>query len=166
MNNKRNKALNLNNHTYFNAGMLVIDIIQWNKFNTFEKVLQAIQLEPQKFRYLDQDALNLILTKHIEYIDKKFNCIDLNTINHQDIILLHFAAHPKPWNIAFPISKVCNTFNKNLYAYYENQTPWKNTPLEQPKNYKEIKIYAKALKNNKQYIKSLYYFSKYLMSKI
>lgn len=166
MNNKRNKALNLNNHTYFNAGMLVIDIIQWNKFNTFEKVLQAIQLEPQKFRYLDQDALNLILTKYIEYIDKKFNCIDLNTINHQDIILLHFAAHPKPWNIAFPISKVCNTFNKNLYAYYENQTPWKNTPLEQPKNYKEIKIYAKALKNNKQYIKSLYYFSKYLMSKI
>ena len=140
MNNKRNKALNLNNHTYFNAGMLVIDIIKWNKFNTFEKVLQAIQLEPQKFRYLDQDALNLILTKQIKYIDKKFNCIDINTINHQDIVLLHFAAHPKPWNIAFLISKVCNTFNKDLYAYYENQTPWKNTSLEQPKNYKEIKI--------------------------
>lgn len=101
MNTKRNKALNLQNHIYFNAGMLIINITKWNKFNTFEKVLQAIQLEPQKFRYLDQDALNLILTKHIEYIDKKFNCIDLNTINHQDIILLHFAAHPKPWNIAF-----------------------------------------------------------------
>lgn len=166
MNKKRNKTLNLQNHIYFNAGMLIINIDKWNNFNTFAKVLQAIQNEPQKFRYLDQDALNLILTKYIEYIDKKFNCIDLNTINHQDIILLHFAAHPKPWNIAFPISKVCNTFNKNLYAYYENQTPWKNTPLEQPKNYKEIKIYAKALKNNKQYIKSLYYFSKYLMSKI
>lgn len=166
MNKKRNKTLNLQNHIYFNAGMLIINIDKWNNFNTFAKVLQAIQNEPQKFRYLDQDALNLILTKHIQYLDTKFNCIDINNIDKKNIILLHFAAHPKPWNIAFPISKVCNTFNKNLYAYYENQTPWKNTPLEQPKNYKEIKIYAKALKNNKQYIKSLYYFSKYLMSKI
>lgn len=165
MNTKRNKALNLQNHIYFNAGMLIINITKWNKFNTFEKVLQAIQLEPQKFRYLDQDALNLILTKHIEYIDKKFNCIDLNTINHQDIILLHFAAHPKPWNIAFPISKVCNEFNKNLYQYYENKTPWKNLPLELPKNYKEMKIYAKALKYNKQYIKSLYWTLKYFLNK-
>lgn len=165
MNKKRNKTLNLQNHIYFNAGMLIINIDKWNNFNTFAKVLQAIQLEPQKFRYLDQDALNLILTKHIEYIDKKFNCIDLNTINHQDIILLHFAAHPKPWNIAFPISKVCNEFNKNLYQYYENKTPWKNLPLELPKNYKEMKIYAKALKYNKQYIKSLYWTLKYFLNK-
>lgn len=166
MNKKRNKTLNLQNHIYFNAGMLIINIDKWNNFNTFAKVLQAIQNEPQKFRYLDQDALNLILTKHIQYLDTKFNCIDINNIDKKNIILLHFAAHPKPWNIAFPISKVCNEFNKNLYQYYENKTPWKNLPLELPKNYKEIKIYAKALKYNKQYIKSLYYFSKYLMSKI
>ena len=66
MNAKRNKALNLRNHIYFNAGMLIINIAKWNNFNTFAKVLQAIQNEPQKFRYLDQDALNLILTNHIQ----------------------------------------------------------------------------------------------------
>ena len=166
MNKKRNKTLNLQNHIYFNAGMLIINIDKWNNFNTFAKVLQAIQNEPQKFRYLDQDALNLILTKHIQYLDTKFNCIDINNIDKKNIILLHFAAHPKPWNIAFPISKVCNEFNKNLYQYYENKTPWKNLPLELPKNYKEIKIYAKALKYNKQYLKSIYWILKYLTNKI
>lgn len=81
MNKKRNKTLNLQNHIYFNAGMLIINIDKWNNFNTFAKVLQAIQNEPQKFRYLDQDALNLILTKHIQYLDTKFNCIDINNID-------------------------------------------------------------------------------------
>lgn len=166
MNKKRNKALNLRNHIYFNAGMLIINIAKWNNFNTFTKVLQAIQNEPQKFRYLDQDALNLILTNHIQYLDTKFNCIDINSTKQKNIILLHFAAHPKPWNIAFPISKICNKFNKNLYQYYENKTPWKNLPLEQPKNYKEIKIYAKALNHNKQYLKSIYWILKYLTNKI
>ena len=165
MNTKRNKALNLRNHIYFNAGMLIINITIWNKFNTFTKVLQAIQNEPQKFRYLDQDALNLILTNHIQYLDTKFNCIDINSIEQKNIILLHIAAHPKPWNIAFPISKGCNKFNKNLYQYYENKTPCKNLPLELPKNYKEIKIYAKALKYNKQYLQSLYWSIKYLLNK-
>lgn len=165
MNAKRNKALNLRNHIYFNAGMLIINIAKWNNFNTFAKVLQAIQNEPQKFRYLDQDALNLILTNHIQYLDTKFNCIDINSTEQKNIILLHFAAHPKPWNIAFSISKICNEFNKNLYQYYENKTPWKNLSLEQPKNYKEMKIYAKALKYNKQYIKSLYWTLKYFLNK-
>lgn len=165
MNAKRNKALNLRNHIYFNAGMLIINIAKWNNFNNFAKVLQAIQNEPQKFRYLDQDALNLILTNHIQYLDTKFNCIDINSTEQKNIILLHFAAHPKPWNIAFSISKICNEFNKNLYQYYENKTPWKNLPLEQPKNYKEMKIYAKALKYNKQYIKSLYWTLKYFLNK-
>lgn len=165
MNTKRNKALNLQNHIYFNAGMLIINIAKWNNFNTFAKVLQAIQNEPQKFRYLDQDALNLILTNHIQYLDTKFNCIDINSTEQKNIILLHFAAHPKPWNIAFSISKICNEFNKNLYQYYENKTPWKNLPLELPKNYKEIKIYAKALKYNKQYLQSLYWSIKYLLNK-
>ena len=165
MNTKRNKALNLRNHIYFNAGMLIINIAKWNNFNTFAKILQAIQNEPQKFRYLDQDALNLILTNHIQYLDTKFNCIDINSIEQKNIILLHFAAHPKPWNIAFSISKLCNKFNKNLYQYYENKTPWKNLPLEQPKNYKEMKKYSHILYQKQKYFSSLKWYLKYILNK-
>ena len=165
MNTKRNKALNLRNHIYFNAGMLIINIAKWNNFNTFAKILQAIQNEPQKFRYLDQDALNLILTNHIQYLDTKFNCIDINSTEQKNIILLHFAAHPKPWNIAFSISKLCNKFNKNLYQYYENKTPWKNFPLEQPKNYKEMKKYSHILYQKQKYFSSLKWYLKYILNK-
>ena len=166
MNKKRNQALSLKNHIYFNAGMLIINIAKWNKFRVFEKVLKAIQTDPKKFRYLDQDALNLILTSRVQYIDSIFNCIDTNNVDISDIILLHFAAHPKPWNIAFPISKICTDLNKNLYQNYEEQTPWKNTPLDLPRNYKEMKNYAKALRYDKQYLKSLYWDLKYLLAKL
>lgn len=166
MNTKRNKALNLQNHIYFNAGMLIINITKWNKFNTFTKVLQAIQNEPQKFRYLDQDALNLILTNHIQYLDTKFNCIDINNIDKKNIILLHFAAHPKPWNICWSLSPNCNEFNKNLYQYYEKQTPWSNLPPTLPRNYKEMEFYAKCLRKHKYYIKSFHWYLKYLLAKI
>lgn len=166
MNKKRNKALNLRNHIYFNAGMLIINIAKWNNFNTFTKVLQAIQNEPQKFRYLDQDALNLILTNHIQYLDTKFNCIDINNIDKKNIILLHFAAHPKPWNICWSLSPNCNEFNKNLYQYYEKQTPWSGLPPTLPRNYKEMEFYAKCLRKHKYYIKSFHWYLKYLLAKI
>ena len=162
MNTKRNKALNLVEHLYFNAGMLVINIEKWLEFDTFNKVLNAIKQDPQKFRYLDQDALNLILHGKILYLSSKFNNL---TPNYQDTVLLHFAAHPKPWNIAFPLSKACTEFNKNIYIHYENQTPWKDTPLEQPKNYKEMKIYAKILLKNKYYVTGLHWYLKYLFNK-
>lgn len=163
MNAKRNKALNLVEHLYFNAGMLVINIQKWLEFDTFNKVLNAIKQDPQKFRYLDQDALNIVLHGKILYLSSKFNNL---TLNYEDTVLLHFAAHPKPWNIAFPISKICNTFNKNLYQYYENKTPWKSLPLEQPKNYKEMKIYSYALYHNQNYLSSLKWYLKYIFNKI
>ena len=166
MNRKRNKALNLQDHIYFNAGMLAINVKKWIEFNTFDKVVSIIQKNPKQFSYLDQDALNVVLHNHIKYFNKIFNCLDIKKINTADIVLLHLAAHPKPWNIAFPISNICNDFNRNLYQFYEDKTPWKNTPLEQPKNYKELKTYAKALRFNKQYFKSYYYYIKYLVVKL
>lgn len=165
MNRKRNKALGLIGHTYFNAGLLIINIKAWNDFNTMDKVLQLLKSDPQKYRYLDQDALNIILHSKIKYLPSIFNSIDYNNINTDDIVLLHFAAHPKPWNIAWPISKICNSFNKTLYSYYENHTPWQNSPLQMPRNYKEMKIYAKALFHHKHILAGINWYFKYIATK-
>lgn len=166
MNKKRNKALNLVNHVYFNAGMLVIDIKKWNKFNTFEKVLQVIQENPHKFRYLDQDALNLVLKGYIQYFDTIYNCIDINSVNKQDIVLLHFAANPKPWSICWDISPNCNDFNRDVYQYYEKKTPWANELPQKPRNYKEMEFYAKCLRRHKRYKESFSWYLKYLIAKL
>ena len=86
----------------------------------FSKLISHIKETPHKFIYTDQDALNLILSNRVKYIDEKYNFlnyiyrdINKNHINFSNIILLHFAIHPKPWNIAWYLSPNCNKFCYN-----------------------------------------------------
>lgn len=136
MNNKRNKALNLKQHIYFNAGVLIINIKKWNDNKISDKVLTIINKYRNIIKYEDQDALNIVLSKKIKYISKKFNCLNLGDINNKEIILLHFASHPKPWNEDWPLNFMYNNFTKDLYKQLENKTPWMNSPLEKNNSYK------------------------------
>lgn len=120
---QRNEELHLSNHIYFNAGMLLINVNKWNQLNIIESLFHTLSTEPSKFKYLDQDFLNYKLINDVLYLDTKYNCIDLGTINHKNIVLLHFAAHPKPWTACWPISPKCNSFNRELYQAYEKCTP-------------------------------------------
>lgn len=163
---KRNAVLGLLDHHYFNAGVLLIDIVNWNRENVLNKVMTVLIKEPKKFRYLDQDALNLVLTGKVHYLDRKWNHLNNIVEGQEDSVFLHFAAHPKPWNIAWPISSLCTDFTRDLYHQYEQLTPWKDAPLEMPGNYKEMKVYAKCLWENGQYIKSIGWYVKYIIYKM
>lgn len=136
MNKKRNKALNLRQHIYFNAGVLIIDIKKWNDNKISDKILTVINNYRNTIKYEDQDALNIVLSKKVKYISKKFNCIKLNDIDNKEIVLLHFANHPKPWRQDWPLNIIYNKFSKNLYKQLENETPWANLPLEKNNSYK------------------------------
>lgn len=162
---KRNTVLGLKNHTYFNAGVLLIDVEKWNDYDVVSKVMEALASDPKKFRYLDQDALNLVLTEKITYLDRKYNCLNTPDMMRQGIVLLHFAAHPKPWNIAWPISKVCDHFTKDIYARYEQVTPWKDCPPLLPHNYKEMKNYAKCLLKQGDYLQGVQWYFRYFKTK-
>lgn len=156
INNERNKVLNLKNHIYFNSGMLLIDVKKWNEINFFEKAKELLINNAKKYVLPDQDVLNKILINKVKYVDCIYNCfVDYRNcekeINNKDIVLLHFSAMPKPWNVGWYISEACNDFNCNLYNYYEQKTPWKDIPLYEPRTYHEIYIYAKSLYNNHQY---------------
>ncbi len=166
MGKKRNKALGLTNHRYFNSGVLWIDIKKWNALHVFEQTIAVLQQNPNLFRYPDQDALNLILTGKVHYMDRTYNCIDSAAADSMEIVLLHFAAHPKPWNIAWPISKLCTDFTRDIYRQYEAMTPWRDTELQMPRNYKEMKVYAKCLWHNGSYLASSFWKIKYMMKKI
>lgn len=169
-NDERNNILGLKNHIYFNSGMLVINVDKWNKMNFLEEATKLLINNPKVFKFPDQDVLNIILTGKVKYLDTKFNCfVDYRNcrkpIKNEDIVLLHFSALPKPWNIAWNICKIANDFNRNLYAYYEQKTPWKDIPLYKPKTYKEIAAYVKALYNNHEYVKVFIWLMKYFVIK-
>lgn len=171
MNKNRNKILNLKNHIYFNAGILIIDLVQWNKINTFEKFMQITEKNPRKFDYWDQDTLNILFDKKVKYLSRIYNYIELNNldsseiVNNEDVVLLHFAANPKPWHLGWNISSVCNSFNKNIYKFYEECTPWKDIPLETPYNAKMVRSYIKSLLYNGNYLKLIPWVIKYFRLK-
>ena len=166
MQKNRCKALNLNNHIYFNSGFLVINKKRWEEQSVFHQVLQILNEKHHQFTHPDQDALNIVCKNNTGYLDKTYNCIDLSNIILNNIIFLHFAANPKPWSIAWKFSKNNNTFNRELYTKYENNTPWKGSPLSPPRNYKEMEFYAKGLRKHFQLKRGLYWYCKYIFSKI
>lgn len=159
--NQRLSELKLDNHVYFNSGMLIINIDKWNKFNISNKIIELLNNTKYKFSHPDQDALNILLTKKIFYLDEKFNCINMNNINLSNTCLLHFAAKSKPWHLSWSVSPSCNKNNINIYSHYEKLTPWSNYDLETPKNYKQMHFYAKCLKKHHFYLKSILWYLKY-----
>lgn len=162
---KRNKALGLKDHKYFNSGVLWIDIVRWNQFGVLEKTMQVLRQNPARFRYPDQDALNLVLQGKMAYLPWQYNCLAEAQGDRAEAVLLHFAAHPKPWNIAWPISPFARQCTAMLYRQYECGTPWADAPLQLPQNYKEMKVYATCLWKVKQYRQSVGWYGRYLLTK-
>lgn len=168
-NKMRNKALDLKNHIYFLSGMLIINAKKWNEFNTFNKLIKCLSIKQEKFLFPDQDALNLVLTKKIKYIEAKFNWAkeeNLSNDNLSNIIILHYAASPKPWFLAWSVNPKANDINRNLYKSYEKETPYFNMPLVKPRTYKEMEHYAKNLKKHGIYLSSFKWYLKYLYKKL
>ncbi|MEF0716180.1 glycosyltransferase, partial [Acinetobacter baumannii] len=119
------KSIGLNsNNKYFNSGVLFINVKAWNDFQVFEKFNQLISKRDYKFP--DQDVLNILLENKVNFIDEKFNFFTQEKIHP---VLIHFVSSPKPWSVAASHSA------KYLEYYY--QSPWKDQPLDAPKNSKE-----------------------------
>lgn len=168
MNKTRNKDLKLKDHEYFNSGVLIINPKAWNNDNINEKFIDLIENNKINLAYPDQDILNYLLTGKVKYIDKIYNYIDVKNVdenNNKDIILLHFAAYPKPWHWGWDICEICNDFNRNIYKFYESYTPWKDFPAEEPCNARMVRSYIKVLLYNKEYLKLIPWIIKYFRLK-
>lgn len=169
INDLQNEKLNLQNHIYFNAGILIIDTLKWNASHITKKLLDVLTSSPEKFSFLDQDALNLVLSKNVKYIDQKYNYNYRNNKNiklKNNICLLHFVHVPKPWHLSWYICDNINSYNKYLYRNLENLTPWRNLPFTLPKTYKEMRFHSMYLRKNGYYLKAIYWQIKYLIHKI
>ena len=138
---------------YFNSGVLLINVSLWQQMDVFNQFNNLINQKTYKFP--DQDVLNLILGDHVYFLDQKFNYFTQDPI---DPIIMHFVSSPKPWNVAAPHSQ------KYLPYYYKS--PWKDIPLDMPRNSKEAKKYAKILLEKKNYLSSFQWFLIYLIKKL
>jgi lipopolysaccharide biosynthesis glycosyltransferase len=156
---KRVEALSLKSGKYFNAGIMLIDIKKWNTQRISEQALELLCKSPDKFNYLDQDVLNIILESKSRYIDKQFNFILEKEEIPSNIKLLHCTAHPKPWKIQ------CTSKVQSLFLHYEGLSPWSGIPLEYPTIYSEARRYSKLLFKNRCIKESIVWYKKYLIMK-
>lgn len=161
---QQTNLLKLNNHIYFNAGVLIINTVKWNEYKISEKAISLLMQNPKKYTMLDQDVLNVLLSKKILYLDETYNYIKKPLHTLSNIVLIHFASSPKPWHLAWSISSNCTPYNKNLYSTFDSLSPWKNIPLCH--SYKDIKTYAKYLKRNGKILLSLKWYLLYSIKKI
>lgn len=107
--------LSLDAEQYFNAGMLLINLDYWRRNDIAHKCLNYILENPEKCKYNDQDALNVILNKHITTVSPTFNFQEgwynpishifyhykkievINTVKNNPVIV-HFNTETKPWH--------------------------------------------------------------------
>ncbi|MFZ4798012.1 MAG: glycosyltransferase family 8 protein [Bacteroidia bacterium] len=134
-----------NKYGYFNAGVLLINMSYWRKFNIPEKLINYIVENSNKIVYHDQDALNAVLYNQSFALPCKWNMIyffflkdafkitevhDTKLIEEyrtmlvyelNDPTVIHFVSKPKPWQ-RYCIHRYRNEYYKfaTLTIYFNN----------------------------------------------
>lgn len=96
---ERRENLNLNSlHSYFNAGVLLIDVQKWIKEDIFSRLCECEQKYRDTIKWADQDILNIVFDNNYKTLDYKFNYMtDKNNIQ-SDIVIRHYNTNIKPWH--------------------------------------------------------------------
>ncbi|NLQ19083.1 glycosyltransferase family 8 protein [Marinomonas sp. M1K-6] len=122
--------------SYFNSGVLLIDLIKWKKDQIGEKSLSYLNENSKNLKYPDQDALNYILKDKYQPVDLSWNVQPTSysayeknydylqkrkdelyqSIKKSNII--HFIGSLKPWH------PNCTHPMQELFIDFSKHTPW------------------------------------------
>lgn len=160
---------------YFNSGFLLIDLANWHKHNITERTMAMLSNREvtSRISYPDQDILNILLPGYILFLDKKYNtqfsinyelkCKSGKNYSHpinDSTVFIHYIGPTKPWHewAVYPSS---------TYFYLaQQQSPWKNFPLEKAVSTTQLRYCAKHFAHKKCWISAAFNGLKYLIKKI
>lgn len=162
------RKLGLKSGQYFNAGFIYMDVNVWNEEQISEKALDFSFENLGKLNWLDQDALNVVLENKALFIEEKYDYIfDFGLKANKKMLALpegtvfvHYAGRYKPWH-----AWCMHPLRRDFLRYREN-TPWKNSPLVQPGNYKDMKKMARAHMAFGSFLQGLLWYGKYAYHKM
>ena len=101
MSQNRPETIELFSQTYFNAGVMLIDLVRWRENDTFRH-LTRVHRSKKEWEYNDQDVLNKVLDGQAQYLNSKFNS-QTYTLMHTDVespVVVHFTGQEKPWHLS------------------------------------------------------------------
>ncbi len=89
---------------YLNAGLMAIDRAAWRAEKLTERVAKALRDNPNRYPFMEQDALNATLKGNFAPLSPRFNFMGdfflLDLERRLEPIVLHFVNAPKPWELA------------------------------------------------------------------
>lgn len=160
---------------YFNSGVMMINVDQWNQENVSEKAAEMAIERKQSgapLRSHDQDILNLLLDGRFVMMGRKYNAIynmDMKgffqkqepLVYDSEAVLVHFAGIVKPWR----------TWVQDLpavkeYLAFRKDSPWRDVPLVGFQRHKDIHQAARHARRMKKYGESLGLYMKYFAGKL
>ncbi|MBV8472792.1 MAG: hypothetical protein JO107_08290 [Hyphomicrobiales bacterium] len=114
---------------YFNAGLMVIDRAAWAAAELGERAVRALRAEPERYPFMEQDALNAMLKGGFAPLSPRNNFMgEFLVLDLEDTIapiVLHFVNSPKPWQAGWRGEQ---RFAK-LYTSWFAASPWPELAL-------------------------------------
>lgn len=126
--------------TYFNSGVLLMNLTYWRDNLIKEKLVDYIFNNPEKCLYPDQDALNVILEGKVYFFDYIYNFQELmlddanSSFLHRNKwdkvkkafeqpIIIHYTKSIKPWHVEYE-----GPF-KHIFLKYKSLSLWSSHAL-------------------------------------
>lgn len=141
----RGGYLKLKNGRYFNDGIMIINISEWEKQGITEKAF-SFQKEPrERFLGQSQDVLNLTFDGTNLFLPPVYNEFGGGEDDQGNGVIIHWTGRRKPWQM------VLAPFDAQ-WRQYNALSPWEtitNTlPIKKPENYHDFKQWAKYRKKD------------------
>lgn len=142
--------------TYFNAGVLLINLEYWRENEIGKMLFDFTENNKSICYYLDQDAMNVVLSNKICYLPLTFNfqhnwCVGENkTPLHfskwsefsackDNPVIIHYNITEKPW------FRECPSFYRDKWLVYANMHDF--VGYKQARCYKKMYLYCNKLIN-------------------
>lgn len=117
--------------TYFNSGVMLMNLPEWKRQHVTEEALQFIHDFPEKIVFADQDALNVVLQSNYLPLEGRYNVIYQDIPENKtdaeyrqfikDKVIIHYTLKDKPWN------PLCRNRLRFLYFHYLKLSPKANS---------------------------------------
>lgn len=149
------------NSSYFNSGVMLINVRAYNKEKILSKFVQVIDTKREVLFFFDQDAFNIVLSRQVKYIDNKYNYQNLDK-PVDNPCFVHFAGVRKPWFKNFDYY----FFDEWRKVYHDSE--WRNIPLKYKDNVKpsEYRYQAQYHFCKGRYFSAVTDYCRYLFRKI
>lgn len=172
---RQSAALGLKSGRYFNSGMMLIDVDRWLERDVSGRCAELLAASP-RFRWADQDALNLLLDGEACFVDERWNVqcnlyVAMKTIPFDGspappytlpdgAALLHYTGRAKPWH------RWCVHALASLYHHQARASLWHDCALTAtPPSYHEMKMLSHCLLRERRKLRATYWYVRYSLAR-